>query len=213
MIAVPDLASLATFSAASVLLAITPGPDMTLFLGRTLIGGQKLGFAAMLGASTGLLFHALLAGFGLSAIIAASAPAFLVVKVIGAGYLLVLAYQAIRHGSALSAMRADGTPPSAWSTYLAGIGINLTNPKVIMFFVTFLPQFVEASDPAAGGKLLFLAFYFLLIGIPVSGLIILVAGQFIGLAKTNPKALRIFDYCFATLMGGFAIKLLAAQGR
>lgn len=209
----PSLSVILAFSAASFLLAITPGPDMTLFLGRTLIGGRKLGFAAMFGASTGLLFHALLAGFGLSAIIAASAPAFLVVKVIGAGYLLVLAWQAIRHGSALSAMKADGAPPSLRGTYFTGLGVNLTNPKVIMFFVTFLPQFVDAPDPAAGGKLLFLAFYFLLIGIPVSGLVILVADRFVGMAKTNPKALRVFDYCFAALMGGFAIKLLAAQAR
>ena len=209
---IPSLEVLALFSAACFILAITPGPDMTLFLGRTLIGGRRLGFAAMLGASTGLVAHALLAGFGLSAIIKASEPAFLAVKVAGAAYLLWLAAQALRHGSALSVSREGlANPPSLLSTYLTGIGINLTNPKVIMFFVTFLPQFVTAADPNAGGKMMFLAFYFLLIGIPVSGFLIIVAARFITLMRSNPKALRIFDYSFAALMGGFAVKLLASR--
>lgn len=210
----PSLPVLLAFSAACFVLAITPGPDMTLFLSRTLAGGPRLGLAAMFGASTGLVVHALLAGFGLSALIAASPAAFLAVKVVGAGYLLVLAYQALRHGSALSvAAGAAGAPPSVRATYLTGLGVNLTNPKVIMFFVTFLPQFVAAGDPDASGKLLFLALWFLCIAIPVSAGLILAAGQFIAFMRANPRALRAFDYGFAGLMGAFALKLLSAEGR
>ena len=209
---IPSLPLMATFTLACILLAITPGPDMTLFLSRTIMGGPRLGLAAMLGATTGLLGHALLAGFGLSALIAASASAFLFIKIAGAMYLLFLAVQAIRHGSALS-IRRDTAEPRAWATYLTGVGINLTNPKVILFYVTFLPQFVEAGDPSASGKLLFLALYFLVVGSLINGVLIVVAAPFITLLRTNPKAMRIFDYCFATLMGGFAVKLLTAQGR
>ena len=209
----PSLPLLATFTIACILLAITPGPDMTLFLSRTMAGGRKLGFAAMLGATTGLVFHALLAGFGLSALIAASPNAFLVIKIVGALYLLFLAVQAIRHGSALSIKREGAVEPSVRATYLTGIGINLTNPKIIIFYVTFLPQFVEAGDPFASGKLLFLALYFLVLGTIIGFILIVIAAQFISTMRANPKAMRIFDYSFAALMGGFAVKLLTAQGR
>ena len=209
----PSPPVLAAFTFACIILAITPGPDMTLFLSRTVAGGKKLGFAAMLGASTGLVGHALLAGFGLSAIIATSQTAFLAVKIAGAAYLLFLAFEALRQGSALSIGPAPGSTPSVAATYATGIGINLTNPKIIMFYVTFLPQFVEAGDPSASAKLFFLAFYFMAIGIAISALVILVAAQFIGAMRSSPRAMRIFDYCFAALMGGFALKLLTAQGR
>lgn len=208
----PSLSVISVFTLASIMLAITPGPDMTLFLGRTLMGGRRLGFAAMLGASTGLLVHATLAGFGLSALIAASPAAFTVLKIIGAAYLLFLAAQAIRHGSALN-VSGSAAVAGIWNTYLTGLGINLSNPKVIMFYITFLPQFVGADDPGASGKLLFLGFYFLLIGVPVAALIIVVAGRFINVMRSNPKAMRIFDYGFAALMCGFAARLLTTQGR
>ena len=208
----PSLSVLSVFTLASIMLAITPGPDMTLFLGRTLMGGRRLGFAAMFGASTGLLVHATLAGFGLSALIAASPAAFTLLKITGAVYLLFLAVQAFRHGSALS-LSGKAEVAGLWSTYLTGLAINLGNPKIIMFYITFLPQFVGADDPDASGKLLFLGFYFLLIGMPVSALIIVVAGRFIDAMRRNPKAMRIFDYGFAALMCGFAARLLTTQGR
>ena len=206
----PSLPLLATFTLACIGLAVTPGPDMTLFLSRTLAGGPRLGFAAMLGACTGLLVHALLAGFGLSVLIKASPNAFLVLKVVGSLYLLFLAVQALRRGSSLSVRRDGKAAPSFRATYLTGIGINLTNPKVILFYVTFLPQFVQSSDPAASAKLLFLAIYFLVIGSLINGVLILVAGPFVRMLRENPRALRRFDYGFAVLMSAFAVKLLSA---
>ena len=210
---IPSFGTILGFSLASFLLSITPGPDMALFLARTVGGGRKLGFAAMFGASTGLVFHALLAGLGLSALLAASETAFLGVKIVGCLYLLWLAVQAVRHGSGFSIEPGTGDAHGVLKTYLTGLGINLTNPKVIVFFVTFLPQFVSASDPAASGKLLFLGLFFLVICIPTNGAIILVAERFAGFMQSSPRAMRIFDYCFAGIMGAFALKLLLTQGR
>jgi threonine/homoserine/homoserine lactone efflux protein len=209
---IPSLSVLAAFSLGAVILVMTPGPDMTLFLGRTLSGGRRLGFAAMLGAASGLVVHALLAGFGLSALLAASSTAFTVLKIIGAAYLLWLAWGALRHGSSLSLL-PGGAPESWLATYLTGVGINLTNPKVVFFFLTFLPQFVEASDPHASGKLLFLGLYFLVIGVPLCSALILIASRFAAAARANPRAMRIFDYGFAGLMSAFAARLLLAQSR
>ncbi len=210
---VPPLQTIALFSLASLILALTPGPDMALFLARTVSGGRSSGFAAMFGASTGLIIHALLAGLGLSALLAASATAFFILKIIGGLYLLWLAYGAIRHGSAFS-VDGPSSPQQTWlATFLTGLGINLTNPKVIVFFVTFLPQFIDANDPAASAQLLFLGLFFLLIGIPTNAVVILIAERFTNFMQSSPKAMRIFDYGFAGIVTAFSLKLVLTQGR
>src|SRR3954470_5872230 len=136
----PDPAVLLTYSLACFVLFITPGPDMSLFLAKTLTGGRKAGLASMLGAMTGCLVHTLLAALGLSALLAASATAFAVLKIVGALYLLWLAVDAVRHGSALSLKPGRPRPAPLGRTFWLGVGINLTNPKIVLFFVTFLPQ-------------------------------------------------------------------------
>ena len=205
----PSLPVLAAFSLAGALLALTPGPDMALFLSRTIGGGRRLGFAAMAGATSGLVVHALLASLGLSAVLAASPQAFAALKIGGAVYLLWLAVQMLRHGSALNV--AAGPRGSVFSTWATGLGINLLNPKVILFYVTFLPQFVDAADPHAGGKMLFLGLYQLCVGVPICALIILAAERFVVALKARPGLMRVIDYCFAGLMGAFAARLLLAQ--
>ncbi len=210
---VPAFPVLLGFTAACILLALTPGPDMTLFLSRTLCGGRGLGLAALVGASAGLVVQSLLAAFGISALLAASYTAFTVLKVVGVIYLMYLAYQALRHGSALALSEAKGIKINYFATFLTGVGINLTNPKVLLFFLTFLPQFVEANDPQASGKFLFLGLYFLVLGTALNLMVWFLAVRFIGAIRANPKALRYFDYGFAGLMSAFAFKLITAQGR
>ena len=92
--------------------------------------------------------------------------------------------------------------------FLVGLGINLTNPKVVMFFVTFLPQFVDVGDAAASARLLFLGLWFLAIGMPVSALIIVMADRFTILMQSSPRLMRGFDYGFAALMMAFAARLV-----
>ena len=99
---VPDMAVLLAYSLACLVLFITPGPDMSLFVAKTLTGGRRAGIAAMAGAMIGCVVHSLLAAFGLSALIAASPAAFLALKIVGALYLFWLAVDAVRNGSALS---------------------------------------------------------------------------------------------------------------
>ena len=209
---VPDLPVLGAYAVACVVLFVTPGPDMSLFLARTLAGGRRAGIAAMLGVSAGCLAHTLAAALGLSALVAASATAFGALKVVGALYLLWLAWQALRHGSALS-VEAGGRALSLRRTFLLGLGVNLTNPKVVLFFVTFLPQFVSAGDPDAGAKLLFLGLFFLAVSVPLALLMILFAEAFIAAVRARPKLLRGLDYGFAALFTGFALRVLAAPAR
>jgi threonine/homoserine/homoserine lactone efflux protein len=197
---------------ACVLLAATPGADMALFLSRTLAGGRGQGFAAQAGANVGLVVHTIAAALGLSALLAASAEAYQAVKIAGALYLLWLAYGAIRRGTALKLQHgaaAGGVRGAFW----AGVLINLTNPKIVLFFVTFLPQFIDAHDPHASAKLFALGFGFIAITTLVNGAVILVAARFVTAARANPRALRIFDYAFAALMSLFAARLVWSEAR
>ncbi|MFM2421850.1 MAG: hypothetical protein RL291_380, partial [Pseudomonadota bacterium] len=139
----PDATTLIAYSIASVILFITPGPDMSLFLARTMSGGRGHGVASVLGANVGCLVHTLAAAVGISALIAASTTAFTVLKVVGALYLLWLAVDAVRNGSALNVSGDVRVPPSIARTFWMGVGVNITNPKVILFFITFLPQFID----------------------------------------------------------------------
>lgn len=210
---IPDTATLITYAVACVVLFITPGPDMSLFLARTVSGGRKLGFASAVGANVGCVVHTMLAALGISALIAASPQAFFVLKIVGALYLLWLAFDSIRNGSALNVRTGEVVERSFWGTFFTGIGINLANPKVILFFVTFLPQFVDANDPHAQGKLFFLGMMFVVFNIPLSIIMILGAEKLIDSLKRRPQMLRAIDYIFGGIFGLFAAKILLTQAR
>src|SRR5215213_756910 len=186
----PDLSTLITYSLAATLLFITPGPDMSLSLAKTMAGGRRAGMAAMLGAMAGCGVHTLLAALGLSALLAASVTAFTVLKVIGALYLLWMAFDAVRNGSALHVREEGRAEVPFWKTFFMGVGINLTNPKVVLFFVTFLPQFVDSADPHAPEKLVFLGLYFIAFSAPLAALMILGAERIIALLKDRPRIMR-----------------------
>ena len=159
----PSPGLFAAFVAASVLLALTPGPDMALYLSRTFGGGRSHGLAALGGALSGVVVHTFAAALGLSALIAASASAYHALKIAGALYLVYLAWGALKHGAALK-LETGGAAGSRRSAFLAGVLINLTNPKVILFFVTFLPQFIDAGEPDPSRKLFVLGFSFIVVG-------------------------------------------------
>ena len=126
---------------------------------------------------------------GLSALLVASATAFTVLKVVGAGYLLWLAVDALRHGSSFSLDGAARVRGGIGAAYLKGIAINLLNPKVIVFFITFLPQFVSPSDPDAVAKLFVLGVLFVAVATPISLAMIFGAGSIAQL----PEALAAGD--------------------
>ena len=100
-----------------------------------------------------------------------------------------------------------------WRTLALGIGINLTNPKVVLFFVTFLPQFVDAADPHAGAKLLFLGIYFVVFSYPLAVLLILGAERLVHAIRLRPRLLRAIDWLFAGIFSAFAVRIIATQAR
>jgi threonine/homoserine/homoserine lactone efflux protein len=155
---------LAGFLAVATIVVVTPGPDMALVARNTLAGGRAAGLATSLGTCSGLLVHAVSAALGLSAVLVTSSRAFTVVKLAGAAYLVVLGIRTFvragRDDGALGGARAA----SPWSAYRQGVLTNVLNPKVAVFFLSLLPQFVEPG-PGAVGRLLLLAGVFLAMGL------------------------------------------------
>ena len=209
----PSLPTLLAFAAATLLLAATPGPDMTLSISRSLAQGTKAALFVVLGTSLGIVVHTMLVAFGISALITASPTAFLILKTGGAGYLLWLAIQAVRYGSKLSIKKVDEAKATPLANISSGFWVNLLNPKVIIFFMTFLPQFVSAGDPTVTQKLIFFGFCFILIGMPVNAAVVFAADWLAGWLQNNRKVLRGMDYTFAGVFSVYAEKILLTQAR
>lgn len=209
----PSLPVLAAFTAAAIVIILSPGPDMTLFLARTLGQGRGAGFASYLGATAGLLVHTVFAAFGLSALLAASADAFTAVKIAGALYLFWLAVDAIRNGSALTLEKTGEKQQNFRAVFMRGFWINLLNPKIILFFVTFLPQFVTAGDPDAAARLIFFGLYFIALAFPVCSLLILMADRIAAWVRRSAWATRVLDWVFAGVLATFAVRLLLEPNR
>ena len=209
----PSFATTLTFIAASLLLAATPGPDMTLSISRALSQGKTPALFVVLGTSLGIVVHTMLVAFGVSALITASPVAFTILKTGGAAYLLWLALQAIRFGSKLSVNAIEEPKGSPLSNMASGFWVNLLNPKVIIFFMTFLPQFVTAGDPGVTQKLLFFGFLFILVGMPVNALVVLASDKLASWLQNNRKVLRGMDYTFAGVFSIFAAKILFTHAR
>ena len=136
-----------TFLTAAFLLNLSPGPDIAFILGQTVRGGRRSGFAAMLGIWTGAFGHVLMAAAGLSVLLATSALAFSVVKWAGAAYLIWLGIGALRSGSGSFISETGKGKTGFLPIYRQGAMVGLLNPKVAIFFLAFLPQFVV---PGAG---------------------------------------------------------------
>ncbi|MGO9742144.1 MAG: LysE family translocator [Roseiarcus sp.] len=209
----PHGAQLAAYLLASAVLSAAPGPDMALFLQKTLTGGRAHGFLALAGVMTGALVHTCAAALGLSALIAASAHLYAALRLVGAFYLLYLAYAAVKRGSALKFSATAATPSGLLETYAAGVLINLTNPKVILFYVTFLPQFITPGETQAPARFLALGLGFIVISTFVNALVIAAASGFVAAIRRRPGAVRGVDYLIAAAMSGFAARLLWSSSR
>ncbi|OPX41795.1 MAG: threonine transporter RhtB [Desulfobacteraceae bacterium 4484_190.3] len=202
--------TLAAFFTASVLLALAPGPDNIFVLTQSALYGKLPGLLVTLGLCTGLIVHTSAVAFGVAVIFRASAPAFTALKLFGAGYLLYLAWGAFRSSAAeIKAKTGDG--PSLGSLYRRGIIMNVTNPKVSIFFLAFLPQF---ADPARGLltlQMIILGAVFILSTILVFGTIGLLAGNMANWLARSDKAQIIMNRVAGTVFIALALKLATTE--
>src|SRR5256886_15402182 len=144
-IVIPNAASIGVFAVAAILLLLTPGPAVLYIVARSVEQGRIAGLASVCGITTGTLVHVLAAALGLSALLASSALAFAVVKYAGAGYLIYIGARRILSRSDTPAAQLELPRRSLGRLYRDGFAVNLLNPKTALFFLAFLPQFVDPS--------------------------------------------------------------------
>jgi threonine/homoserine/homoserine lactone efflux protein len=143
-----DHARFLVFISAAVMLAISPGPGLMYVLARSLRGGRTVGLASSIGTAVGGMMHVIAAGFGLSVFLARSASAFLIVKYAGAAYLVYLGFRMLRQpGGGLAVADSTIAPGGASNPFWQGVLTEVLNPKTALFFLAFIPQFVDHSAP------------------------------------------------------------------
>jgi threonine/homoserine/homoserine lactone efflux protein len=170
------LPQLSGFLVAAVLVTLAPGPDNLMVLGLGMARGRRAGVAFGLGCALGCLNHTLLAALGVSALIAASPAAFTALKIAGGGYLIWIGWQTLRNAQSLGAT-GQMADESARALFIKGLLANAVNPKVILFFLAFLPQFVAAERGYAGWQIAQLGLLFTLETILIFGAIGWFAGS------------------------------------
>ena len=201
-----SLDTAAAFFGAAVLLALAPGPDNLFVLMQSAMRGRAAGLLVVLGLCSGLLVHTAAVALGLATLFATSALAFNLLKAAGAIYLVWLAWQAW-HAPAASAAHSAEAAPSALQLYRRGIVMNVTNPKVSIFFLAFLPQFVAAERGSVGQQVLALGALFMLATLIVFGAIALAAGTLRELLLRSPRAQVTMNRVAAAVFVGLAARL------
>ena len=196
----------AAFFGAAVLLALAPGPDNLFVLMQSAMRGRGAGLLVVLGLCSGLLVHTTAVALGLATLFATSALAFNLLKAAGAIYLVWLAWQAW-HAPAADTGSAAADAPSAAQLYRRGIVMNVTNPKVSIFFLAFLPQFVSAERGDVGLQVLALGALFMLATLLVFGAIALAAGTLRELLLRSPRAQVTMNRVAALVFVGLAARL------
>ncbi len=205
-----SLEVLAVFFSVSVALGLAPGPDNIFVLTQSALYGRLAGFVVTLGLCTGLMVHTAAVAVGVAALFQASTVAFTVLKAVGAAYLLYLAWQAFRAGTSDLADDANSRV-SVRRLFGRGIVMNVTNPKVAIFFLAFLPQF---ADPAQGSltlQLFALGGVFMVATLVVFGAVAWGAGFLGAWLKRSPGAQTIMNRVAGTVFVGLALRLATAE--
>jgi threonine/homoserine/homoserine lactone efflux protein len=202
-----------TFAIAALLLIMMPGPDQVLITRNVVVGGRYGGLLTMLGGVLGLTVHAGVAALGLSALLLASATAFTVLKIVGAVYLLWLAVQmlrsAMRSGRTPLADEAVAAPLQRWAYLRQGFLSNALNPKVALFFVTFLPQFLSADSGSPRAEALLLSGIFAVLYLAWFGLYIAAVDR-LGRWLRRPRVKARIEQFTALVLATVAVRLATA---
>ncbi len=199
-----------TFFAASILLALAPGPDNIFVLTQAALRGKTAGLAVTLGLCTGLVVHTSAVALGLAVIFRTSILAFTIVKVLGACYLLYLAWQAFRTSDdSLTIGEKSALSPAR--LYRRGIIMNVTNPKVSVFFLAFLPQFADPARGPLAVQIICLGLIFIAATILVFGSISFLAGTLGDRLSRYPKTRTIMNRITGGIFVLLALKLLTIR--
>lgn len=204
----PTAETLFAFFTASCLLALAPGPDNLFVLAQSALHGRTAGLIITCGLCTGLLVHTAAVALGLAAIFKTSLLAFTILKYCGAAYLLWLAWQALRAKAETAvtnpAVSVDG---QCLKLYRRGIIMNITNPKVSLFFLAFLPQFTDPARGALSTQIILLGGLFILATLLIFGAVALLAGALAERLNGSPRIQTVMNRLAGILFIALALKL------
>jgi threonine/homoserine/homoserine lactone efflux protein len=200
------------FIATAILLIITPGQVTFFILGRSLSGGRAAGIAAALGISTGTVVHTILAALGLSALLATSPYAFMAVKFAGAAYLVFIGVRALlTRTNGLPGDEAASSPGDRTSAFRQGVLTNLLNPKVALFFLALMPQFIDAASTRKVGAFLLLGLTFVTLGLVWVVMLAVAAAELRGAFLRRPSMANVLNKVAGAMFVALGLKLATAR--
>jgi threonine/homoserine/homoserine lactone efflux protein len=209
----PPLPVFLAFVTAGLALNVVPGADMTFVIASAARGGRRDGILAATGIGAGTLVHIAAAVLGLSAILASSETLFNIIKWVGAAYLLYIAISLVVWREESAARSAATARKSGWSLFRAAALVNILNPKVAIFFLAFLPQFVDTGARVPALQILCLGLWFDFVGTIVNGVIAVVAASTAQRLRHVTWLSTGARWVAATTMGGLAFRLAFSQRR
>jgi threonine/homoserine/homoserine lactone efflux protein len=208
----PSTHNIVLFMVSALALNLSPGPSILYILSRSIGQGREAGLLSVFGLATATLIHAVAMALGLSTLFLYSPLAFAVVKYLGAAYLIYLGIGALLSRGTLQPVAA-AAPLSRGAIYRQGVVTDLLNPKVALFFIAFLPQFV---DPAAGSptmQILFFGLLFHITGVPVNLMVALAGGRLAKLLARRPGWARVQNWVTGTVLVGLGLRLALTEQR
>jgi threonine/homoserine/homoserine lactone efflux protein len=206
-----SLQDLVTFMLAALVLVLTPGPNMIYLISRSITQGRMAGVTSLLGVIIGFLFHMMTASFGLTAILLAVPYAYTVIKFCGAAYLLYLAWQAVKPGSRSPFEVQNLERDSRHKLFQMGLLTSILNPKIAVFYMAILPQFIHPEKGSSLVQSLLLGLTQISVSASVNFMIVLMAGTIAAFLATRPTWLKVQRYFMATVLGGLAVRLAFEQ--
>ncbi|AXH11129.1 LysE family translocator [Halarcobacter bivalviorum] len=202
-----DTTSLYMFIIASFLLCLAPGPDNIYVLTQGMTKSKKAAIVTTLGLCSGIIIHTSAAAFGISVIFQTSELAFNLVKYIGAAYLLYIAYQAFRHRDDKLDLTAQNSSNELKKLYIKGFFMNVLNPKVSIFFLAFLPQFVNPELGNIPMQMIILGLVFMALTVVVFSSIGIAGNMLSSKLMENPSISKILNILTSFVLGALAVKL------
>lgn len=198
------------FLGASAALTIAPGPDNTFIIAQGITRGRKAALVTALGMCSGISIHTSAAALGISALLFSSATAFHAVKFAGAAYLLYLAWKSL-HEHSIALPQTSSSPDTFWVLFRRGFLMNVINPKVALFFLAFLPQFIVPGTENAPAHMFFLGLLFMVQAVVVFSIIGWLSGSIGAMIQRTPRLARWFGWLTAGIFATLGIRLALAE--
>jgi len=209
----PTIDTMVLFMAAALALNVTPGPSILYVMSRSVGQGTTSGLVSALGLGMGSLIHAGAAALGLSVVLAYSPLAYSVVKYLGAGYLVYLGVQMLLAGDGLQRFAVILARQPLTRVFWQGVVTELLNPKIVLFFMSFLPQFVDPTRGSVAGQTLFFGLLFHVTGVPINMLVAVLGGAIARWFSRHSMFARLRNWLAGVVLIGLGVRLALSERR